>query len=179
MSFILEDCTGEVFLAKRVGPELKSKFDFQRWMWSLDFKHPLRGKFEMLRVEKTPLPFTPQVAYGMEAYRKRHSEPRRTLPGVPEKVFIEYWKRRVEMGREAREELVNLMKILEPEEDEEAEPVPIIVARLGKRTVLYYADTRERLTPEEAISVAKRMFGQKGAGTLQTIDPEILELAET
>lgn len=71
------------------------------------------------------------------------------------------------------------MKILEPEEEEEPEPVPILVAKIGKRTVLYHADTGERLTPEEAVKVARTMFGQKGPGTLQTIGPEILALAET
>jgi len=66
------------------------------------------------------------------------------------------------------------MKVLEPEPEEKEEAIPVLAARIGRRTVLYTRDGL-RLTPEEAISVAKRMFGQKGATTLQTGGPESLQ----
>ena len=60
--------------------------------------------------------------------------------------------------------------------EEEEEATPVMVQRIGKQTTLYDQYGR-KLTPEEAHSVARRMFGHKSAGSLQK-GPEYLKKGE-
>jgi len=108
-SFILEDLSGEIFMNRRVGEGLSTIYDFQRWMWSLDFTNPLKENFDIIRVDKQALPFTPEVSAN---YKTR-------LPGVPTEVFKTYWERRMNLAEESRTKLHGIVQKLEVKEEKE------------------------------------------------------------
>jgi len=111
-SFILEDLSGEIFMNRRVGEDLSTIYDFQRWMWSLDFTNPLKENFDIIRVDKQALPFTPEVS--------GHFKTR--LPGVPTEVFKAYWQRRMDLAEESRTKLHAIVQKLEVKEEKEKQP---------------------------------------------------------
>ncbi len=113
-SFITDDLSGEIFLGKRVGPTLVNLYDFQRWIWSLDLEQAEKPKFDMVRVEKEPLPGTPKISYGIQ--HKQNLD--RVLPGCPTDVFKTYFTRRVDLAEQARSKLANHIRKLSEEKEE-------------------------------------------------------------
>jgi len=97
---------------RRVGDNLSTIYDFQRWMWSLNFANPLKENFDIIRVDKDLLPFTPEVS--------SHSKTR--LPGVPTEVFKTYWQKRIDLAEESRTKLHRIVQKLEIKEEKEKQP---------------------------------------------------------
>jgi len=74
----------------------------------------------------------------------------------------------VGLAHSAGEELVELLILLTEEGEEEGplDATPITVKNIGGRSVLFTEDGK-RLTAEKAGTIARRIFGYEGAGTLQ------------
>jgi len=120
-TFILEDITGDIICFNRVGLDIKSHFDFQRWMWQRDLKDPKSMVARPIQVESIPFPLTPDawkidkemqaqkiridgVTYsGADFYEKV------SLMGVPRREFKKYWKRRIELADKASADFRELL----------------------------------------------------------------------
>jgi len=102
-SFLLDDATGEIFIGKRVGGSMIQVYEFQRWMWTIDYGAHDKANFQMIQVEKAPLPYTPEQSRALNS----------KLPGVPKEVFKKYWEKRVELAEKARQDLYILLEDLE------------------------------------------------------------------
>ncbi len=140
-NFVLDDITGELFFDKRVGSDLKGKFDFQRHCWSIDWKHPKKERFEMVRVEYTDFPYTPEMAEPirqLEIARAEQEErkPRKyPLEGVPFDVFTKYWDRRLVLAKASEEEIKKAFrKLIEKTKEQEPLP-PSALSNAGKMLV--------------------------------------------
>ena len=134
-SFVLEDLSGEIFMNRRVGDNLSTVYDFQRWMWSLDFTNPLKEHFDIIRVDKNLLPFTPEVSGHLKT----------RLPGVPTKVFKVYWKKRMDLAEESRTKLHAIVQKLEMKAAiEEPEPVPQSQASQAGRLLVQIREAKKK-----------------------------------
>ena len=112
-TFILEDITGDIICFNRVGLDIKSHFDFQRWMWQRDLKDPKSMVARPIQVENIAFPLTPdawkidkelqsqKMKVDGVTYRGGDFCEKAGLTGVPRKEFKKYWKRRLELADKA------------------------------------------------------------------------------
>jgi len=120
-TFILEDITGDIICFNRVGLDIKSHFDFQRWMWQRDLKDPKSMVARPIQVESIPFPLTPdawkidkemqaqKIRIGGVTYSGGDFYEKVSLTGVPRREFKKYWKRRIELADKASADFRELL----------------------------------------------------------------------
>jgi hypothetical protein len=118
-SFITDDLTGEVFIGRRVKGAMAMQYDFQRFVWSVDFESPTKTAFAKVRVEKSWFPLRPEDKVLLPQLIKK-SNPTWTdeqieleikrFPGVPDDVWNWYQKNRYELADSARDKLHKLIQ---------------------------------------------------------------------
>lgn len=129
-SFVLEDITGDVICYDRI-KDIKSHYNFNRWMWQRDFKDPKNMRAAPLQIEDIAYPLIPgaieidkelqkKIVVGGVAYSGREFYPQVGLTGVPRKEFKKYWARRLELADKA---VMNFRKLLERRKPEP--PIPM------------------------------------------------------
>jgi len=127
LDFMLGDMMGELFFYRRVGGATTGKFDFQRHCWYPDYENPKKAKFEMVRVELSEFPMTPNEAdqvYKQECEQaaKEDRVPRPKLPGVPYEEFLKYWEKRMRLAKTADDNLMDEFRRLMKEATPPPEP---------------------------------------------------------
>lgn len=128
-TFFLEDLSGEIMFAKRVKGAMVMPFDFQRWMWDLDYENPFKVRFGMICVERSFWPFREQDKTNLYHILKKYHEQRKDnwteemleaevqrWPGVPDHVWNWYKKRREELAEKALDRLYTLIEEINKKE---------------------------------------------------------------
>jgi len=133
-TFILEDITGDIICFNRVGLDIKSHFDFQRWMWQRDLKDPKSMNARPIQVENIPFPLTPDAwKIDKELQAQKLKVDGRTysggdfyekisLQGVPRREFKKYWKRRIELADKASADFRELLGMRERKKQNTSPP---------------------------------------------------------
>lgn len=111
--FILEDITGDIKCYNRIG-EIKSHYDYRRWLWLRNLKDPTTDIAKLISVEDIPFPLTPDAfridaelrggkfycggkEYIGEDFFKNHAY----LAGITREDFKEYWDNRLALAKES------------------------------------------------------------------------------
>ena len=128
-TFILEDITGDIICFNRVGMDIKSHYDFQRWMWQRDLKDPKNMVARPIQVENIAFPLTPdawKIDKEMQAqktviegvtYSGGDFYEKVSLTGVPRKEFKKYWTRRTALADKASVSFRELLGMRNKKED--------------------------------------------------------------
>jgi len=144
-TFILEDITGDIICFNRVGLDIKSHYDFQRWMWQRDLKDPKRMVARPVQVESIPFPLTPgawkidkemqaqKMTVNGETYRGGDFYEKVSLTGVPRKEFRKYWKRRIALADKASASFRELLGMRNKKK--QPPPPPSEVSEAGRKLV--------------------------------------------
>lgn len=165
-SFILADITGDIICYNRQG-EVKSHYDYQRWLWLRSLKDPTRMIPKLIRIEDIPFPLIPE-AFGLDAslkggiyysggkeYRgevffKKHA----CLTGIERTDFQKYWNRRLALTKESFKEFTSIFeeRALKQAKLTEAQvqsadngPTPQSFSRRGVVARRRYKEENERL----------------------------------
>lgn len=106
-TFILEDITGDIICYNRQG-DLKSHYDYQRWLWLRNLKDPTDMIAKPIRIEDIVFPLIPEafkidtslregifLAGGVEYHGEDFFRNRAGLTGVPRERFLKYWDARL------------------------------------------------------------------------------------
>lgn len=108
-TFITDDITGDIIAYNRVG-DLYAHYDYQRWLWRRDFKDPNEMIPKPISIEDSRFPLTPIalkhdclcnhkfVVCGVEYIGEQYFT-RADLGGIPREEFVNYWDRRLELGK--------------------------------------------------------------------------------
>jgi hypothetical protein len=112
-SFILEDITGDIICYNRIG-ELKSHYNYCRWLWLRNLKDPRKMIAKMVTIEDIPFPLIPdalecdkeihdgrfvvggEIYHGKDFFRKKAM-----LTGVERPDFRKYWNVRLGLTKQA------------------------------------------------------------------------------
>jgi hypothetical protein len=107
-SFVLEDITGDIICFNRI-KDIKSHYNFNRWMWQRDFKDPKNMRATPLQVEDIAFPLIPgavnidkelrgKIKVGGQVYDGIDFYEAVGLTGVPRAEFKQYWERRLKLA---------------------------------------------------------------------------------
>jgi len=139
-AFILEDITGDILCFNRTG-DIKSHYDYQRWLWLRNIKDPTKEIAKLIRVEEIMFPLIPEafvldaeirsVKYiygGREWIGEKFYKEKAFLLGVSIEQFRVYWERRLHLTETAYTRFRNLLEkrkqkqvsIIEPNATSEA-----------------------------------------------------------
>jgi hypothetical protein len=124
-SFVLEDLTGDLICFNRIS-DIKSHYDFQRWLWQRDLHDPTRMNATAVHVEKVPFPLTPgaieidkemkdgKFVVGGIYYKGKEFYEKVSLLGMPRPRFQQYWDRRLELADKAGLRFEELLERRQP-----------------------------------------------------------------
>jgi len=128
-SFILEDITGDLICYKRIG-EIKSHYNYVRWLWLRNFKDPRKMVSKMIMVEDIPFPLIPDALridtelmggnfiVGGETYHgERFFKEKALLMGIERPDFRKYWNIRLGLTKTAFSQFSKLI-------EEQVSPTP-------------------------------------------------------
>lgn len=124
-SFILQDITGDIKCYNRKG-EIKSHYDYQRWLWLRSIKDPTQDIAKLIRVEDIPFPLIPEAfkldaslgtakyfCGGREYIGEDFFKNKACLVGISRDDFKDYWNNRLGLARESFREFKEIFE--EPE----------------------------------------------------------------
>ena len=143
-TFIVEDITADVICYNRYA-EIKSHYDYQRWMWLRSLKDPIEMIAKSIRIEDIPFPLTPEafkydkelsegkfivggVEYIGEDFFKNHA----FLFGIPRNEFVKYWEDRLALTQRAYGEFKQLFVKENPPTDTEASKAAQVLVSMRK-----------------------------------------------
>jgi len=112
-SFILQDITGDIKCYNRKG-EIKSHYDYQRWLWLRSIKDPTQDIAKLIRVEDIPFPLIPEAfsldaslrtakyyCGGKEYVGEDFFRNKAKLTGISREDFKDYWNNRLGLAKES------------------------------------------------------------------------------
>lgn len=125
-SFILADITGDIKCYNRIG-EIKSHYDYRRWMWLRNLKDPTTDIPKLISVEEIPFPLTPDsfkidkvlsdgkfYVGGKEYVGKEFFLHRACLTGLTRPEFNSYWMDRLSITKESFAEFKEIFEVPQP-----------------------------------------------------------------
>jgi hypothetical protein len=166
-SFILADITGDIKCYNRSG-EVKSHYDYQRWLWLRSIKDPTRDVPKLIRIEDIPFPLIPEAFEldsslksgkfysGGKEYKgidffKKHA----CLTGIERSDFKEYWNRRLNLAKSSFREFTSIFEEqatkqakLKVQSAEEGDESKLSFSQKGVKARRRYKEEAERLRKE-------------------------------
>lgn len=126
-TFILEDATGDMKCYNRIGDDIKSHYDYRRWMWLRNLKDPTTDVAKLIAVENIPFPLTPDsfridkelsegrfIVGGTPYIGRDFFENHALLWGIERPDFKDYWDTRLGLTRDSFQRFKGILEPPEP-----------------------------------------------------------------